>query len=116
MHLTLLLFNVLVIFFYSHSSYCFLLKLTLCEAWRIYLFFNFEEEKVVKKRICGISVLGDVLKPSGQGLGQLALGALSREGRDKMTYRGPFQAQPFCKQVSSYLSHEIKVLSFPPTL
>lgn len=73
MHLTLLFFNNLVVFCYSHSSCCFLLKQILWEVWHIEL-QSFKFEEVMKKRIYGVSIFGDILKPSGHGSGKLPLG------------------------------------------
>lgn len=48
------------------------------------------------RRGCGVSILGDIQKPSGQpGLGDCAWA----EGLNKMTSRGHFQPQTFCDSV-----------------
>jgi len=44
-----------------------------------------------------VSLHGDIQKPPRFGHGQPALGGSASAGRlDKMTFRGPFQPQPFC--------------------
>ena len=66
----------------------------------------------VAQRGCGVSLLGDIQKPSGHGPGQLALGGPAWAGvlLDQMTSRGPSQPPPLCNRavdcIPSVPSHQ----------
>lgn len=65
-------------------------------------FVSFHEQMVqIAWRGCGVSILGELQKPSRHGLRQLVLGdPASAVWLEQMTSKGTFQPQPFCDSLN----------------